>query len=139
MRTGLAVAARVATALGAVLLGALVGLLGAFQHVQTLTFGGVRLPVGVVLGIGALVLAQLIAREAVPRGLGPALVLLGWVVVVAVLGSSRPEGDLVVPAGLAGETFLYGGFVLGAVVAAWSAFASGGRAPAASGVPPARR
>ena len=102
--------------LATVLLGAVVGVLGAFQHPADLTIGDVRLPVGVLAGIGALLLAQTIAREAVPHGLGPALVLISWTVVVVTLGSARPEGDLAVPGGLSGEGFLYGGFLAGLIL-----------------------
>ena len=103
--------------LATALLGAVIGLLGAFQHQSELTVGDTRWPAGVLASIGALLLAELVARETVPRGLGPALVLLSWTAVVVVLGSSRPEGDLAVPSGLTGESFLYGGFLAGLVLA----------------------
>lgn len=110
------IARQVPAALAALLLGLVVGVLGAFQHSQDLEVAGVDLPVGVVGGLAALVLAELLARAALPAA-GPALVLLGWLVAVVVLGTTRTEGDLAIPAGAAGETFLYGGFVLGLLTA----------------------
>ena len=123
----------VAGVLASLLLGVLVGLLGSFQHQSDWTVGGQRIAIGMFAGIAALVLAQFVARDAVPFGIGPGLVLLAWVVVVAVFGTSRPEGDLVVPAGLEGQGFLYGGFLLGIVVAATLAISG------ASGAARARR
>lgn len=106
-----------AAILATALLGAVIGLLGAFQHQSETTLGDTRLPTGVLASIAALLLAQLVARDAVPRRLGPALVLLSWTLVVVALASARPEGDLAVPAGLTGEAFLYGGFTAGLVMA----------------------
>ena len=98
-------------ALACMALGVVVGVLGSF-HQQ----GDV--PVGALLGIVALLLAQLIVRDVGLLGLGPAMVLLAWTVVVAVLGTTTSSGDLVVPANAAGSVFLYGGFVAGAALAA---------------------
>lgn len=111
-------------------LGAVTGLVGVFQHPAFWTVADQRLGVGVLAGILALLLAQYVSRDALPPGLGPALVLLGWTAVVLVLGSSRPEGDIALPAGLAGEGFLYGGFLAGMTFAAVQAIRATGAARA---------
>jgi hypothetical protein len=129
---------RVLAGILAVLAGAVVGLLGAFHHSRDAEVLGVDLPVGLIAGVAALVLTQLLAQALLLRGAGPSLVLFGWLVVVVVLGTSRPEGDLVIPAGTSGEGFLYGGFVVGLVVAFVLAVRSRG-ASSATEVAPSRR
>jgi hypothetical protein len=110
------IARSVPAGLGSVLLGLVVGVLGGFHHATEVNLAGFALPVGLALALLALVLAQLLAGAALAV-VGPMLVLLGWLMAAVVLGSSRPEGDLAVPAGAAGEGFLYGGFVLGLAAA----------------------
>ena len=98
-------------ALACIALGVVVGVLGSF-HQQS------DVPVGALLGIVALLLAQVIVCDVGLLGLGPAIVLLAWTVVVAVLGTTTASGDLAVPANGAGSAFLYGGFVAGAALSA---------------------
>jgi hypothetical protein len=113
------VAVRLVAVLVGLALGLLVGVVGAFQHLGVLTVAGdIRLPVGLVAALAALVLAQILMRDTLPLGLGAAVVFVGWLVAATVMGTSRAEGDLAVAAGWQGATFLYGGFVLGAGVAA---------------------
>lgn len=139
MGSGARAATNLLAALATVLLGVLVGLLGSFHHASTLSVGGVRWPVGLVVSLAALVLAQVLARDALPLGIGPVLVLLAWVVAVATFGTSRPEGDLVVSSDGAGQTFLYGGFLLGVVVATVLALRGSGRRRGATAQDPERR
>lgn len=57
--------------------------------------------------------AVALARRLVPQRLGAAVPLLAWLFVVLVLGTSRPEGDIVVPGDFRGATFLVVGAVAG--------------------------
>jgi hypothetical protein len=91
----------------AALAGAAAGLLGSFVH--PLSVLGV--PVGLLLALG------LSAGVFVTGGLlvgRPAAVAaaVGWVAVVLLLASPRPEGDLVVPASVTGYGWLLGGTLL---------------------------
>ena len=92
------------------LLGALVGLLGAFQHGSTLD-AGAALPIGLIAGLGALGLTLGLANAASGRG-GTIAAAVAWLVGVTVLGTSRPAGDIVVPGDGRGAAY----FWLGAVV-----------------------
>jgi hypothetical protein len=108
----------------AVVLGAVVGLLGAFHHPQTVEFGGVVVPVGILAGLAAVLLAQWVAHAAAGRA-GAVAVAVGWLLTVTFLGTSRPEGDIVVPGDGAGTAFFWLGVLVclgGALVATvWSA------------------
>ncbi len=91
----------------AVTAGAAAGLLGSFVH--PLSVLGV--PVGLLLALG------LTAGVCVTGGLllgRPAAIAaaVGWVAIVLLLASPRPEGDLVVPASATGYGWLLGGTLL---------------------------
>ena len=105
------------------LLALLLAVWGAF--LVPVRVGGVPLPVGwVVAVVGNLVLGraggQLLGR---PGAAGPGLV---WLAVALVFGSTRAEGDLVVPGTLPGLGFL----LVGAVAAAVAFGAAPRREPA---------
>lgn len=98
------------------LLGVGLGVVGAF--LVPLRVHGVLVPVSPVLAVvGNLAVGLLGARAAGSRA-GAVLPALGWLAVVLVLGSSRPEGDLVLPGG-SGIGYVALAFILlGAVAAA---------------------
>lgn len=94
------------------LLAVLLAVWGAF--LVPLRLGGYPLPVSwLVAGAGNLALGraggQLLGR---PGALGPGLL---WLAVALTLGSSRPEGDLIVPGSVVGLVFLLVGGVASAV------------------------
>ena len=91
-------------ALGA---GALAGLLGSFVHPVKLAHLPVGLVVALALSGSVFVMAGLMLGRA-----GAVAAAGGWAVPVLLLATQRPEGDLVVPATLAGYGWLLGGFVL---------------------------
>ncbi len=85
---------RVATYVVLLLLGALLGVWGAFLvplHVGPLLGSSVVIAVVGNLAVGLLGAAGTGSR------LGAALPAAGWLVTVLLLGTSRPEGDLVIP------------------------------------------
>lgn len=104
---GAARVVRVALAVPAALAGAVAGLLGSFLHPLTVA----RLPVGLLLAL-ALTAAVVVTAGLLLGRPGSAAAALGWLAVVLVLASQRPEGDLVVPASGLGYTWLLGGTVL---------------------------
>ena len=75
---------------------------------------GVPVPVGLLLALAPVVLCRAGGRllESRAGAAGPALV---WVATALLLGSRRPEGDLVVTGGLLGLTFLTLGTLSSAV------------------------
>jgi len=91
-------------ALGA---GALAGLLGSFVHPRTFA----HLPVGLVVALALSGLVFVMAGLLLGRP-GAIAAAGGWLVPVLLFATQRPEGDLVVPATLAGYGWLLGGFVL---------------------------
>ena len=120
------VAVRVLLLVPAVLAGAVAGLLGSFVH--ALEPAGLPLGLLVALALSAgvfLTMGLAFGRPAV------AAAALGWLLVVLLLSTQRPEGDLVVTGSLVGYGWLLGGFlVAGGCLAPRSA---GARRPA---VPP---
>jgi hypothetical protein len=101
------VALRVLLLVPAVLAGAVAGLLGSFVHALE--------PAG--LPVGLLVAGALSAAVFVTCGLalgrpGAVTAAGGWLVVVLLLASQRPEGDLVVPGSTDGYLWLLGGMLV---------------------------
>ena len=114
--------------LPAALAGAVVGALGSLAHAVVATVGGVSLPVGLALAVTMsatmyVVLGLLLGRP------GVAAALVGWVVVVLVLGTPRPEGDVIVAGTATGTGWLFGGSLVGLLLAAapWPTAGAAGR------------
>lgn len=103
------VAARLALLLPAVAGGAAVGVLGSFVH----PVEAAGLPVGLLLAVATSVGVWVTCGLLLGRA-GCVAAVLGWLVVVLLLSSRRPEGDLVVPGTTAGYVWLLGGMLLGA-------------------------
>jgi hypothetical protein len=105
-----------------------------------LRVGDLPVPVWLVPLAAMLAMARAAARRlGLPGALLPALVWLALNVLV--LGSTRAEGDLVVPASVSGMAYLYGGMVLWAlvVVRASAATRPGPAPPGSGGATPAGR
>lgn len=101
------VAVRALLLVPALLAGAVAGLLGSFVHALE--------PAG--LPVGLLVAGALSAAVFVTCGLalgrpGAVGAAAGWLVVVLLLATQRPEGDLVVPGSTEGYLWLLGGMVV---------------------------
>jgi len=99
---------------GAVVLGAAVGLTAAFTHATTVDAVGARLPLGIVVALAAS--GGLFAAAGVLLGrAGAALCAGGWLVTVLLMAAQRPEGDLVVTASASGWALIVGGVLLAIV------------------------
>jgi hypothetical protein len=101
----------------AVILGAALGLYGAFLAPAGPRIGGLLLSVGVTLAVvgnggGTLLLAYLTGTR-----LGAGLLLLGWAPVALWFGGGRPEGDIVLPSNSTSYAFLVAGIFVPVVVA----------------------
>lgn len=95
------------TALGA--LAALVTVL-----LVPLRIGGVVAPVAAVLAVLANVALPRLAAETADRLILPVLPVAAWVLCVLVLSQSRPEGDVLLPGGHTGVTYVaYATLLLG--------------------------
>jgi hypothetical protein len=102
-----------ATGVALLVLGAVLGVLGAFLNDVVPRVLGIGLPVGPILAAVGNLTAGLLGTLGTGSRLGGALPGLGWFAVVAVLGSLRAEGDLIVPGDGRGVTFI----VVGALAA----------------------
>ena len=106
---------RVFAGAGAALAGIAAGLIGSFAHAVT-AYG---VPVGLLAGL-ALTLAVCATAGLAAGSRGPsACAALGWVSIVFLLSTSRPEGDLVVPGTLLGYAWLLGGTLVAGATASW--------------------
>lgn len=99
-----------ATGLALVILGAVLGVVGAFLNAAR-PYG---VPVGPVLAVVGNLGAGVLGTRGLGSRLGGALPACGWFTVVALLGSLRAEGDLIVSGDGRGVTFI----MLGALAAA---------------------
>jgi hypothetical protein len=90
-----------------VVLGLLFGLVGSFEFSWTL--GSV--PVAAILLSAAAFAAFRLAGLAMESKLGVAAMAAPWLIVVVLLSSRRPEGDLVVTGTTAGYVFIFGGSI----------------------------
>ncbi len=100
------------------------GLIGSFAHAST-SYG---VPVGLLAGLG-LSLAVMATAGLASRSRGPAAcAALGWLSIVWLLSTRRPEGDLVVPGTLLGYTWLLGGTLVATAAVSWP-YASTGSSP----------
>lgn len=114
----------VAASAALLVLGAVLGVLGAFLNAAT----PLGVPVGPVLAVVGNLAAGVLGTRGLGRRLGGTLPGVGWFTVVAVLGSLRAEGDLVVQGDGRGVTFI----VVGALAAAAALLPGTGR-PRAGG------
>jgi hypothetical protein len=91
----------------AALAGAVAGLLGSFVHAVV----PAGLPLGLLLA-GALSAAVFVTCGLALGRPGAVAAACGWLLVVLLLASQRPEGDLVVPGSTAGYVWLLGGMLV---------------------------
>ena len=104
--------------------GLAVGLIGSFVHAIT-AYG---VPVGLLAGL-LLTLAVCATAGLATRSRGPAAcAALGWVCMVFLLTTRRPEGDLVVPGTVLGYVWLLGGTLVAGAAVSWP-YASTGPSP----------
>jgi Family of unknown function (DUF6113) len=88
------------TRLGIVLCGLCAVLAGFLTVLLTpLYWGGAIIPVSVVLAVAANVGLPLLVRQLGAAPLASAVPFVLWLITVLVLGTSRPEGDVLLPAG----------------------------------------
>jgi hypothetical protein len=95
-------------------LGAVLGVIGSFEFSWQLG----AFPVAALAWTAVNVAAFRGAGWAMEGKLGVAAPAVPWLVVVLVLSSSRPEGDLVVTGTTAGYVFIFGGAIAAAVALA---------------------
>jgi hypothetical protein len=116
---------RVLAGAGALVLGVSAGLVGSFGHAVT-AYG---VPVGLLAGLG-LILAVCATAGLATRSRGAAAcAALGWVSIVFLLSTRRPEGDLVVPGTLLGYTWSLGGTLVVGAAVCWPYASTGPSSP----------
>ncbi len=111
MSRALNVAAVVACALAAVL-AALVAVL-----LTPLYWGSVLVPLAVVLAVAVNIALPMLVRRLGLSPLAAALPYLLWLLTVVLLGSSRPEGDVLLPAGNGAQPWVTYGMLAGGALA----------------------
>jgi hypothetical protein len=99
-------------------LGATLGVVGAFLIPAGPRIGSVLLSVGVAVALVGNIVSGLLGTEMTGNRLGAIVPGIGWVVVVLPLGAKRPEGDLVVTGDTKGYAFLLAGLMAAAGVVA---------------------
>ncbi len=100
------------------LLGGVLGLLGAFLSPAGPRVGGLLVSLGLVLAVVGNVTAGVLGLSVTGSRLGGAAPVLGWLVVVLPLGSATSAGDLVLPGTPRSIAFLLLGVLSGSLVPA---------------------
>ncbi len=112
---------RVLAHVGLVLVGLLVGVVGAFvqavRFVWLTPWGAVVVPWGAALAVLVVVLTTRGAAWAVGSRRGGWLLLGGWLVGTLVLGTPSPSGDIALADGVRQYGYLIAGVTLGAAAA----------------------
>lgn len=127
--TGPPLFALLATAAVLLLVGMVLGAVGAF--LVPLRWSGERLPVSVAIAGAGNLAAGFYGVRLLRSRVGALPSGIGWFATVLPLGASRPEGDLVVPGDGVGVAFL----LVGAVAAAVAVGLAGGhRSPQRAGL-----
>ncbi|CAB4860519.1 unannotated protein [freshwater metagenome] len=111
---------------GLLVLGAVIGLLGAFvqadREVVEFPWGLTAIPWGAIVVIVVLIASIRGAAWAVRTRLGGWLVFLGWVLSTIAMAAESPSGDLAISGGGRQMTYLLGGVILGAAAATFPVF-----------------
>ncbi len=94
------------------LVGAVIGLLGAFVQAQRLTLGDVTVPWGFVLVWVVLIVAVRAAAWAIGSRWGAWAVAVGWLGMTVAMSAESPSGDLAISGGTRQLVYLLGGVVL---------------------------
>ncbi len=105
------------TALALLLLGAVLGVIGGFLNRSVAQVAGVGVPVGPVLAVLGNLAAGGLGGSGTGSRLGAALPGVGWLAVVVLFGTLRPEGDLVVTGDGYGLAFILSGALAAGVAA----------------------
>jgi hypothetical protein len=111
MNRALSVLGLLACALGSVLAAIITTL------VTPLYWDATLVPLAVVLAIAANVAFPILVRELGLSPLGSALPFVLWLVTVVGLGTSRPEGDVLLPAGSGAQPWVTYGMLAGGTLA----------------------
>lgn len=93
-------------------LGLLFGFVGALIQTYTITVGSVRLPVGAVLTLVAVVLVARAGAWWQGSRLGAVTFSVGWLVATLMMGSTTGAGDLILSSGTRQIGYLIGGTIL---------------------------
>ncbi|MGW0607366.1 DUF6113 family protein [Streptomyces sp. NPDC002644] len=103
-------AGRTAAYAGLLLLGAVVGVAGSLVQ-------GAFFPGGLLLALAGTAGTFLAGARLMASRAGAAVPVVGWLIAVVLLTTSRPEGDFVFGAGLRPYLFLLGGMVVAMICA----------------------
>lgn len=122
---------RIASAFGLILLGLLIGTLGAFVQAARVVFdwqdGVVVIPWGVAVVWITLLAAIRAGTWLLRTRWGSWAVLLGWLGATIVFAAESPSGDLAMSEGTRQMTYLIGGVILGSAAATFPLPASARR------------
>lgn len=104
-------------ALALLLLGMILGLLGAIVQAQRVHIGSVTIPIGMLVALGVLVPICRAAAWWMRSRFGGFCLAIGWLIATLAMGTSSPWDDLVIDSGLRQMAYL----VLGSLLLAASA------------------
>jgi hypothetical protein len=109
--------ARALGLIGCVVLGLLVGVVGAFVQAARIMTGGITIPWGLVLMLGVLLVCVRLGVEAIGTRWAGWCVFGAWLGITIVFAAEMPSGALVIAAGDRQMAYLFGGVIVGAAAA----------------------
>jgi hypothetical protein len=109
--------ARALGLVGCLVLGFLVGVVGAFVQAARILAGGLTIPWGLLLMLGALLVCVRLGLESTGTRWGGWCVFGAWLGATIVFAAEMPSGALVIAAGDRQMAYLFGGVVVGAAAA----------------------
>lgn len=101
------------------LLGFVIGVLGAIVQGQRITVGGTLIPTGTILALAVLVPIARAAAWWLNSRLGALYLGIGWLIATLAMSTAKPWGDLILDAGTRQIAYLVGGSFLLASAAAY--------------------
>lgn len=102
---------------GCLVVGIVIGLVGAFLQGARWVIGGTVLPWGLVLSLIALLVLVRAGVELTGSRWGGWILLMAWIAVTVAFAAELPSGDLVISAGGRQMAYLLGGVIVGAAAA----------------------
>lgn len=112
-------AMKIGSAVVALLLGAVIGVILTVTHQATVTVGEVTIPWGIISAIAITIALLLGLRIVFETRIVPGLAAAGLLLAVALLSLQTSGGSILVPANLAGYTWTFAPTLIALVVLAW--------------------
>ncbi|AWB89729.1 PIG-L family deacetylase [Salinibacterium hongtaonis] len=112
-------AGRITTAVVALAMGAILGVVLTINHQQTWSIGGVAIPIGLIAGLLIITMLLVGFRLVFETRVVALSAAIGVNVIIAVFSQKSPGGSVLIPANVMGFVWAYAPLLIALVVVAW--------------------